>query len=172
MLLVPVPELEPFVLGRCEFYDPAWVSADPEFTHAHVTALAPFLPDLDPTAAATVAEIAATTAPFDVAMRRIDTFANGVIHLVPEPDQPFRDLTARLVEAFPECPPYGGQFPDTRPHLTLDRTSDLVTEASTRLLLGDLLPAYFRAERLDLAWYEAGACRVLRSWPLGAATVS
>ena len=167
VLLVPVPELESFVRERHEFYDAAWVSADPAFTHAHITALGPFLPKPDDAAVASVARIAAATAPFDVALHRIDTFPNGVIHLVPEPDQPFRDLTAKLVAAFPECPPYGGQFPDTRPHLTLDRTSDHITEASTRGLLGDLVPASFRATRLDLAWYEAGGCRVLRSWPLG-----
>jgi 2'-5' RNA ligase len=168
VLVVPVPVLEPFVRERHEFYDGAWVSDDPAFTHAHITALGPFLPDLDDAAAATLARIAATTTPFDVALTRLDTFANGVIHLVPEPDLPFRDLTARLLEEFPECPPYGNQFPDTRPHLTLDRTSEEVTETSTRARLGDLVPFRFRAERLDLAWYEEGACRVLRSWPLGA----
>ena len=172
VLVVPVPELEPFVRERHAFYDPAYVSGDPAFTHAHITALGPFLPDLDGEAEATVARIAAATPPFEVALSRIDTFPNGVIHLVPEPDLPFRDLTARLFAAFPECPPYGGQFPDTSPHLTLDWTSEHVSEASTRVLLGDLLPARCRVDRLDLAWYEADACRVLRSWPLGAQAVS
>jgi hypothetical protein len=170
VLLVPVPELEPFVRERHEFYDPAWVSDDPAFTHAHVTALGPFLPYLDEVAAATVAEIAATTEPFDVALHRIATFANGCIHLVPDPELPFLELTARLVAAFPECPPYAGLHPGSRPHLTLDMTSELVTEGSTRRLLGDLLPAHFRADRLDLAWYEEGACRVLQSWKLGTAS--
>ena len=56
-----------------------------------------------------------------------------------------------------------------RPHLTLDALSADVTESSTRTALGAAVPAYCRAERVDLAWYEAGRCRVLRSWPLGAA---
>jgi hypothetical protein len=172
VLLVPVPELEPFVRARYEFYDDAWASEDPSFTHAHVTALGPFLPDLDSTAAATVARIAAATPPFDFALNRLDTFANGIIHLVPEPDLPFRDLTARLFAAFPECPPYRNEFPDTRPHVTLDRSSEHVTEASTRELLGDVLPARCRSDRLDLAWYEAGACRILRSWTLGGQPLS
>ena len=172
MLVVPVPDLEAFVRERHAFYDPAWVSDDPAFTHAHITALGPFVPDLDSESAAEVARIAAVTAPFEIAMDRIDTFPNGVIHLVPDPDLPFRDLTARLVAAFPDCPPYGNQYPDTRPHLTLDWTSDTVSEASTRSLLGDLVPARCTVDRLDLAWYQEGGCRVLRSWSLGGPQLS
>lgn len=171
VLQVPVPELEPFVLPRTAHYDTDYVSPDPAFVHAHVTALGPFLPAdrLDARALDLVAEIARTTATFTFVLSRIATFPNGIIHLLPEPDEPFRRLTARLWEAFPDCPPYAGEFGDVRPHLTLDARSEAVSEASTRSLLGALVPATCRAERLDLAWYEAGSCRVLRSWALGEA---
>ena len=111
--------------------------------------------------------IAATTGPFDFTLSRIAKFPNGIIHLVPDPDDAFRELTRRLAEAFPQCPPYAGEFADVRPHLTLDLRGTEVSEASTYALLGDLVPAACRATRLDLAWYEPGACRVLRSWDLG-----
>ncbi|RYJ00035.1 MAG: 2'-5' RNA ligase family protein, partial [Actinomycetales bacterium] len=42
-----------------------------------------------------------------------------------------------------------------------------VTTASTLALLGDVLPAPCRAERLDLAWYAPHGSRVLATWPLG-----
>ena len=181
VLQVPVPQLEPFVRARTEHYDPAWLSPDPGFVHAHITALAPFLPPerLDVDALAVVAQIAESTAAFDIDLSVIDTFPNGIIHLVPQPLTPFRLLTQRLWEAFPDCPPYAGQFPDVRPHLTLDARSEPVTETvnqavtetvtedSTRVLLGDLLPVQCRAERLDLAWYEAQNCRILQTWRLG-----
>jgi 2'-5' RNA ligase len=169
VLQVPVPELEPFVLPRTAHYDTDYVSPDPAFVHAHVTALSPFVtPDrLDAQALDLVGEIASTTASFTFELSQIATFPNGIIHLVPEPDEPFRRLTARLWQAFPDCPPYAGEFGDVRPHLTLDARSERVSEPSTRALLGDLVPASCRAERLDLAWYEAGRCRVLRSWVLG-----
>jgi hypothetical protein len=167
VLQVPVPALEPWVRARTESYDPAYVSADPEFGHAHVTALAPFLPDPDDAQLAAVAAVAARTAPFGFELARTGTFPNGIVHLVPEPGGPFRALTARLVEAFPQCPPYEGRFPDPVPHLTLDALSAEVTESSTRAALGDVVPTRCRAERLQLAWYEPGRCRVLRSWPLG-----
>jgi hypothetical protein len=169
VLQVPVPALEPFVLARTQHYDTDYVSADPDFVHAHVTALAPFLgeealtgADLD-----VVADVAATTTPFDFVLRTVDTFPNGIVHLLPEPSGPFAALTATLWAAFPQCPPYAGRFGDVVPHLTLDALSDEVTERSTRRLVAPHLPARCRAERLDLAWYEPGACRVLRSWRLG-----
>lgn len=166
VLQVPVPPLEPFVRGRHRHYDPEWLSADPSLVHAHVTALGPWLADPSLEALAVVAEIVAGTAPFAFDLARIATFPNGIVHLVPEPDGPFRALTARLVEAFPECPPYAGQF-GVAPHLTLDARSASVCEDSTRALLGDLLPVRCRADRLDLAWYAAGDCRLLHRWPLG-----
>jgi len=166
VLQVPVPELERFVRARTAHYDTDYVSADPAFTHAHVTALGPFLRDVDDEAAATVGAIVADTSPFAFTLERIATFPNGIIHLVPEPDDAHRELTRRLWEAFPHCPPYAGEFADVRPHLTLDARSETVTEESTRALLGDLVPARCQAERLDLAWYAPRGCRVLRSWEL------
>ncbi|MBC9735049.1 2'-5' RNA ligase family protein [Nocardioides marmotae] len=166
VLQVPVPPLEAFVRGRHAHYDPAWVSADPAFVHAHVTALGPWLADPGPADLAVVGEVAAALAPFDVVLERVATFPNGIVHLLPEPDGPFRELTTRLAEAFPQCPPYAGEFAPV-PHLTLDLASAEVTEASIRELLGDLVPATCRATSLDLAWYEADGCRLLHRWPLG-----
>lgn len=167
VLVVPVPELEPFVRDRWEHYDPAMVSTDPAFTHAHVTALAPYL--TEPTAAdlALLAELAADTEPFDFLLDEVAAFPDGIVHLRPEPAALFAALTDRLWEAFPQCPPYAGRFPDSVPHLTLDLLSDKVSVASTRALLGALVPARCRADRLELHWYESGNCHVRHSWPLG-----
>ena len=168
VLQVPVPALEPFVVARTRHYDTDYVSADPDFVHAHVTALAPFLGEesLTESALAVVAEVAATTRPFDFVLETVDTFPNGIVHLLPEPSGPFAALTATLWAAFPQCPPYAGRFGAVVPHLTLDAVSDEVTETSTRRMVGTHLPARCRAERLDLAWYEPGSCRTLRSWRL------
>jgi len=168
VLLVPVPELEPFVRARTEHYDRDYVSADPRFVHAHVTALGPFLhPDeLDRESLAKVAEIAAATRSFDFMLKELGVFPNGIVHLLPRPTGPFESLTDRLWRAFPECPPYAGEFASVVPHLTLDAVSDSVTQESTRALVSPHLPVRCRAERLDLVWYAPGDCRVLHSWPL------
>ena len=166
VLVVPVPALEPFVRRRWEHYEPTWVSTDPGFTHAHVTALGPFLPAPTPDELARVAAIAGSTAAFDHVLADIDVFPNGIIHLLPDPSAPFAALTARLWEAFPQCPPYEGQFADVVPHLTLDSTTTGITPAQVQLALAELLPVVVRADRLDLQWYDEGDCRLLASWPL------
>ncbi|HSP61020.1 MAG TPA: 2'-5' RNA ligase family protein [Ornithinimicrobium sp.] len=166
VLQVPVPALEEWVRVRTAEHDPAFVSADPCFVHAHVTALGPFVEVLDDRAADRVAGIAARVEPFAYRLARLATFPNGIVHLVPEPVEPFARLTALLVEEFPDHPPYGGLFAPA-PHLTLDLVHGDVTEASTQALLGDLLPVACRADTLDMAWWESGRCHLVRRWPLG-----
>ena len=170
VLLVPVPALEPFVLERHRHYDEAYVSSDPAFVHAHVTALGPFLPPEQVTEAVvrTVDEIACATAPFDFSLQRLETFPNGIVHLLPEPGDGFRALTTALAQAFPQCPPYGGAFPEPVPHLTLDMRAPGIDRASVRAALGDLVPARCRADRVALHRYANHDCRVLADWKLGA----
>lgn len=168
VLQVPVPGLEPFVRARTEHYDTDYLSTDPAFTHAHITVLGPFLPELDERAAGVVAEVVGSVAAFTFRLDAIDTFPNGCIHLRPQPDSGFRELTARLWEAFPQCPPYAGAFPDSVPHLTLDlRHADVTEETTATLLETSPRPSSHRADRVDLAWYEPGRCRRLRAWSLG-----
>ena len=168
VLQLPVPALETWVRDRTAHYDAGFVSADPRFGHAHITALGPFAPaptraDLD-----TVASIAAATPRVGARLERLDQFPSGIIHLVPDPDDVLRDLTARLVAAFPGWPPYGGEFgTDVQPHLTVDAASDDVDLASTAALLADVVPVDVVLDRLQLAWWETGRCHVLAEWPIG-----
>jgi hypothetical protein len=167
VLQLPVPELEEWVRARTAHYDAGFVSADPRFGHAHITALGPFDPDPSPAVLATVARIAATTAPVAVRLADLAQFPNGIIHLVPDPASRLRDLTARCVAAFPAHPPYGGEFDDVRPHLTVDAASDEVSLASTAALLADVVPVEVVLDTLQLAWWETGRCHVMAQWPLG-----
>jgi 2'-5' RNA ligase len=167
VLQVPVPPLEDYVRARTIHHDASYLSADPAFVHAHVTALGPFVEELTEDVELRVAAIAAETEPFDFVLERIGRFEDGTLHLLPEPDEGFRKLTARLVAEFPAFPPYEGRFDDHFPHLTLDRLSEEVSAESTLALLDGVLPARSRAERLDLAWYEPDRSRVVRSWRLG-----
>ncbi|RYB90033.1 2'-5' RNA ligase family protein [Nocardioides oleivorans] len=170
VLQLPVPALEEWVRVRHAHYDGGFVSADPRFGHAHVTALGPFDPDPSAEVLATVSSIAAATVPVRTRLADVARFPNGIIHLVPDPDAALRDLTARLVAAFPAWPPYDGRFgDDVQPHLTLDAASGDVDLASTVALLGDVVPVVVLLDRLQLAWWESGACRVLHEWELGTA---
>ena len=166
VLQVPVPPLETWVRERARHYDADWVSADTDFGHAHVTALGPWLSHPAAVDLHVVASIAATTAAFTFTLSDVAAFPDGILHARPQPGGAFGHLTARLAAAFPQCPPYEGRYDEIVPHLTLDACSAGVGIDSTRAALGSLLPARCVASHLQLAWYEAGACRVLASWPL------
>ena len=168
VLQLPVPALEEWVRERTAHYDAGFVSTDPRFGHAHVTALGPFDPSPSAAALATVARLAGATAPMTVRLADLAQFPNGIIHLVPDPADPLRDLTARLVAAFPAHLPYAGEFgDDVRPHLTVDAASDEVSLTTTAALLADVVPVEVLLDRLQLAWWESGRCHVMEEWPLG-----
>ncbi|GAB2990767.1 2'-5' RNA ligase family protein [Nocardioides montaniterrae] len=166
VLVVAVPPLEDFVRARWEHHDPRWVSHDPAFTHAHVTVLAP-LPEV-PTEAdlALLAAVASSARAFDFELTTIESTPGGLIHAQPKPREPFDELTSRVREAFPHLQPYAGAF-DPVPHVTLDHCSTGVTVADVERALGEVLPAYVVASRLELHRYAEGDCRVLHTWPLG-----
>lgn len=168
VLQLPVPPLEQWVRGRTAHYDVGFVSADPRFGHAHITALGPFDPAPRDDVLDAIATLAAATAPIEVRLAELEQFPRGIIHLVPEPAQLLRDLTARLVVAFPDWPPYGGEFgDDVQPHLTVDAASAEVDLDSTRARLVDVVPVTCVLNRLQLAWWETDHCHVMREWALG-----
>lgn len=160
VLLVGVPALEGWVRARTAFYDPGFVSADPDFAHAHITVLAPCPPSL-----ALLDAVAAASPPFAFSLERFDVFPDGVIHLVPEPAAPFERLIRAARAAAPEVVPYWGRAEPT-PHLTLDRIGAGVTLETTADALAPLLPAHGVATEVLLTWWESGACRVLARKPL------
>ena len=170
VLAVPVPELERFVRERTAHYDTDYLAQDPDFGQAHVTVLGPWIAQPSPQDLAAIAQIAAASAPFDVRLARIDTFPNGIIHLVAEPPEPFRALPQAVWERFPSHPPYEGKFAGVTPHLTLDALGPGVDEQWVRDLLGEQIPLDARADLLQLQWWQARRCHVQHSWRLGTAT--
>lgn len=59
-----------------------------------------------------------------------------VLYLVPEPDTPLRRLTEAIAHRWPETPPFGGEFPDDVPHLTVAQRQE---PAVLREIEADLL---------------------------------
>ena len=116
-LIIEIPEAEPAVGELRMRLDPVAALGVP----AHVTALFPFVDpaSIDADVLDRVAEVARTTRPFDYRFSRTGWFGDDVLYLAPEDPTPFRDLTARLVEAFLSWPPYEGRFTEVVPHLTI-----------------------------------------------------
>ncbi len=167
VLAVPVPALDSVIRERTACYDASFVSADPNFVHAHITVLAPWANQPTAEDLARVERVAQAVGPFTVELSRIAEFPDGIIHLRPEPDRQLRELASRLVTAFPQFPPYSGRYDDVIPHLTLDRRSASVTPAIVHASIGHLLPLTVRVDRIDLQWWANDDCRRLHTWQLG-----
>jgi 2'-5' RNA ligase len=106
----------------------------------HITLLYPWRPA--PVRTADLAEVAVAVGGmplFTVTLRRLARFT-GVLYVAPEPEGVVRRLAWRLATAFPDTPPYGGQFVDPIPHLTVARAptegglDDLQAEVSRELV--------------------------------------
>lgn len=167
VIAFPVPELDGWVRERTQRYDPSFVSTDPDFVHAHITVLGPWVPTPTSDDLERVADVLEGFAPIDVTLGAVHAFADGLLHLRPVPEDPLRELTARLAESFPEHPPYAGVYPDPTPHLTLDQTAPGVTPHTVSQRLGETLPVAVRLDRLDLQWWANDDCRLLHRWRLG-----
>ncbi len=115
-LLIEIAQAEALAERWRRRYDPVARRGMP----AHITALFPFRPPskIGKTEVGQVNGVAAATEPFSFALTGLEEFP-GAIWLKPTPDRPFRRLTEALWDAFPDCPPYEGRFPNTQPHLTV-----------------------------------------------------
>ncbi|WP_433833469.1 2'-5' RNA ligase family protein [Actinoplanes sp. CA-015351] len=116
-LIVPIPEAEPAVAGLRERLDTAASRGIP----AHITVLYPFLPpsQLTPQVLAAVRLIVAGVPRFFMSLDRVAWFHDRVVWLAPDPAEPFRELTNRIATRFPQAQPYGGEFAEVVPHLTI-----------------------------------------------------
>ena len=116
-LVVGVPAADAVVGRARRRLDPAAAQG----LAAHVTVLYPFLPlaALSPAVVSRLEEVVGSTPAFEFALTELRWFGDRVLYVAPTPAEPFAELTARVWEAFPDCPPYGGEFAETIPHLTV-----------------------------------------------------
>lgn len=165
VVLVPVPALEPAVRPPLERWAPDYLMLDGAI-NAHITVLGPFLADPLP-ALPRLRELLSRVAPFELALEALARFDDsGLVYAVPSPPAPWRHLTQLLADEWPQCPPYGGQFGEVVPHLSIDYADDIQTVAPT---VAALLPATMTVTEVILAWYEPRATRHLASCRLGSA---
>lgn len=163
-LIVRVPEAEPAVRAWRDRLDPSARAGVP----AHVTVLFPFLDAdrIDLGVRSAIGEVLGRHQPFSALFGHCGRFP-GVLYLAPEPDTHFRRLTEAIVERWPENPPFGGQFDDVVPHLTVAQGQDeaVVEEAEADLLTR--LPIVARISAVDLVVHDGTQWRQQASFPLG-----
>ena len=167
-LVILVPEAEWLI----EPYRRRFDSEEELGLPAHITILYPFVPpdQISLSVVSRVSKLCRDTSPFDFALSRLDRFP-AVLYLSPEPEEPFRSLTNRILAEFPDHPPYENKFPDIVPHLTIaniDEESELNRIGSHFALnAGPHLPIFARATEISLMEYNRRIWRMRYAFKLG-----
>lgn len=162
-LVVPVPAADSLVAPWRDQFDPAAAYG----VGPHITVLFPFLSiaDIGGGELAAVGALAARHPAFDVEFRRCGRFP-GVRYLAPEPAAPLPALTAAVWAGWPQTPPYGGQFDDPIPHLTVtDGAADSDSRRAESALAAGL-PLPCRVDGIDLVAFDGRRWTTAASFPL------
>jgi hypothetical protein len=168
VLVLPVPELDPVVRPRLERRSPHNMPVDGDDAAAHVTLLGPFaeLDGIDDGLLSELASFFADITPFTFQLTGINAFPGGQVYLSPEPAGIFRQLTHELWRRFPEFPPYGGDFDDVVPHLSIPMPEGEALDG-LRFELHPRLPITAHAREAALWWYEPEGCRTIATFTFG-----
>jgi 2'-5' RNA ligase len=121
VLLIPIREAEALVASFRIQFDPSAALGVP----AHVTVLYPFKSpgELTRDVVQSLSDLFSQLPGFRASFTESRRFP-GVLYLSPEPAPPFRYLTEIVAGRFLETPPYGGQFAEIIPHLTVAQVSE------------------------------------------------
>ncbi|MDX2591427.1 2'-5' RNA ligase family protein [Streptomyces sp. WI03-4A] len=162
-LIVRIPDADPAVRAWRERFDPSAQAGVP----AHVTVLFPFLDEsrIDARVCSALAEMLGSLHAFDLRFANCGRFPE-VLYLAPEPDTQLRRLTEVIADRWPEARPYGGQFAEIVPHLTVaDGQDDAVLDEIEADLLGRL-PLTSHVSSVDLMVHDGATWQERASFAL------
>lgn len=159
-LVLLVPDADPLVDAHRQQFDVSASWGVP----AHVAVIYPFVTprQVDDAVLTGLSELLSTEAAFDCTFTGTAWFGEEMLYLVPEPEEPFRRLTRRVAESFPDHPPFRGAHGEPRPHLSVGqrRQGDLAGLEHAQTVLCAALPL---RTRIDTAALYAGT-RQPGSW--------
>jgi hypothetical protein len=137
-VIVPIPEAEPLVGEFRASLDGAARWGVP----AHVTVIYPFLaPDhLGAEELRMLGEAVASVPRFDVVFSEVCWFGDKTVWLAPDEPDGFRAMIDAVWSAFPACPPYGGAFATSVPHLTIGHEADRAALSAAEAAISVRLP--------------------------------
>lgn len=171
-LIVPIPAAEEAVGRFRASLDRAASWGVP----AHVTVLYPFLPpqQINEQTLAVLRETIAGIPRFDVALTHVGWFGETVVWLAPQPDRPFRDLTAAVWQQFPAAPPYAGAHAEVVPHLTIghDAAKPVLSHAAETVSARLPINAAIDKVRLIAGTPDVSPWRTVCEFPLGSAPLA
>jgi 2'-5' RNA ligase len=164
-LVLLVPELAPVIDDLRARHDPAARQGMP----AHVTVLHPFMAPVKLNAARRrrLTDAIRRVPAMELSFSRIGRFPE-VLWLAPEPAEPIVALVRSIVAAFPDYPPYGGQFDTIIPHVTVAHGEGLdlgALEPGLRARLAS--PVTSRVDSVALFTTVGRRWREIERFPLG-----
>ena len=168
-LVIFIPTADPLVEPFRKKYDLSTDAGIP----AHVTVLYPFVPPdlLTDEILATLRELFLEVPTFNASFAKTMQFPDG-LYLEPIPVEPFRRLTKLVFKRFPETPPYGGEFDEIIPHLTVVKVQDTrrlkTLTAKFQQAARVYLPIHARVDTISLVENASGIWQVRAQFALKA----
>ena len=123
-LVILVPEAEGLVRSFRERYHPSAKAGMP----AHITLLYPFKSpnEIDGLVLDTLSQCFSRFPPVKFSLTTINRFPGETLYLVPEPEDPLRELILAIWRCYSETPPYRGQYSTIIHHLPAADRSGLI----------------------------------------------
>jgi hypothetical protein len=171
-LLVAVPEAEPVVGAHRAALDRVASWGIP----AHITVFYPFLPppEVGEPVRARLASLFGSLPSFEAVLTRVSWFGSEVVWLAPEPGEPFKRMTGAVADRFAPLSPYGGQFADVVPHLTVGDRAPLAALTAAAADIAPRLPIRTSVRSVRLVEGRTGEVpwRTVAEFPLAPGTAS
>jgi len=163
-LIVTVAEAERIVGKWRSRFDMSAAAGVP----AHITILFPFLDEqlIDGRVKEDLQALMARHQAFRTELRECRRFSS-VLYAAPVPDVRFRSLTDEIAERWPQAPPYGGQFDEVIPHLTIADGQDREVFDLVEADVAPHLPIAIRVESVELIVYTGDRWVEEHSFHLG-----
>jgi 2'-5' RNA ligase len=166
-IVVELPELDAVIDEYRYVLDPSRRWGMP----AHLTLLYPFVrpAKVDHAILSKLEEAAKGVIPFDAEFDDIGWFAHQVVWIAPSHPKQFESLILQVLDAFPECPPYGGAFDEVVPHVTIGEGGEVELLRAAVDAIRPQLPLKSRVTSLSLmaGSTEPGSWNVVERIALG-----
>lgn len=162
--MLPVPDAEAAVGTWRKRFDPSASQGMP----AHITVLFPFLSieRIGGEGVHTLRRLFAATPALSLRLSQFGSFPH-VLFLRPEPATPLVGLTRRVVERWPQAPPYAGAFAEVVPHLTVAMDVDDAAAVHIRAEIERALPIDTVVSEAWLMAYTGGRWSPVETFSLG-----